>query len=971
MNNSQNFFQLVADFKKNIDWLNEVLLGDENTSVTIDGVTKPTISKDILTKFNKVNKEIDDTIKQLVNSQRSGVVAFLTYAEMLAYSPSESEKKSSFKVTNDSDKEKNGYYTFVSNTVYKKDASLVQNEVDRSNRSDAVSGYAVDVASKSALSTRDMTSSIIHNRLVNAVNGDSASSDAYDMTDYIPVNPGQVITYHGLSSGMTGGAFYDNKKVFHSSFFYPDNEGVNEIRTYTSVVPSGAEYVRASSKKGYLLTIKTPVVSAESIITSNGKNADDTLSYSEYTASLALHNVFDDYPVSPGKNINAENGVVSNNDNYYVTPFIKVKNGESFVFEGYIRSKTGFAGYDKDFRFVAPVILPDAIDPKYNTEYLTEYFFTIDNENIAYIRGCSIKSSDHAFRLLSGLKEKYLGEDVTFNDLTKSFKIFQNQGINSSTGDYFSRDDVHRTDYIPVVSGQKILFAGLARSQVGTAGYNAGKDYVVDLVGETSTGGQEVSSVLIEVPEDVSFIRSSSYNTHPISLMTTVTPGAEGLRDLITFIDLTKSAKIFKNQGINSSTGDYFSRDGVQRTDYISVRPGQRIEFVGKSQLMTGTAGYDINKSYAADLIGQGSTGGKAVYRHIIEIPENVYYLRACSYDPYDFQLNTTLEKVDDAPDSQGSDIVIRISSPTSFFVDSKAFDGSYVSHEFKYVDRPDYTDKGWYSPWVHHNGVTLGQGNFNFIHQVNKDNEVRYVGLMHGCEMFQWAKFFIDGKEFDPRKDTKTLYGSKFRIIFKSKIYAADVSASIAEGSEYTVAKVPLEERTEHYMDCTIEANSKINRYNQLRFMIDDFSFAQCMGAMQQGNKPTFTKFMINDKDAIRNEFVGDMTKALPVSPSTIVMQGIGFGNKNSFADTCTMQGESEGYDYTFTTRLINKNNAHQNRVHFRAWPERSSSTKMYFQPVYTSELEKIYPDCRINVFNTDDLLEVYSETSIDVSKK
>lgn len=49
--NSNNFFQLVADFQKNIDWLNQVLKGGEGDSVVIDSVTKPSISKDIADKW--------------------------------------------------------------------------------------------------------------------------------------------------------------------------------------------------------------------------------------------------------------------------------------------------------------------------------------------------------------------------------------------------------------------------------------------------------------------------------------------------------------------------------------------------------------------------------------------------------------------------------------------------------------------------------------------------------------------------------------------------------------------------------------------------------------------------------------------------------------------------------------------------------------------------------------------------------
>ncbi|HCG7534096.1 TPA: hypothetical protein NJ418_004464 [Vibrio parahaemolyticus] len=58
MENSNNFFQLVAEFQKNIDWLNQILKGGESETITIDGVIKPTISKDIADKWKAIQGAI-------------------------------------------------------------------------------------------------------------------------------------------------------------------------------------------------------------------------------------------------------------------------------------------------------------------------------------------------------------------------------------------------------------------------------------------------------------------------------------------------------------------------------------------------------------------------------------------------------------------------------------------------------------------------------------------------------------------------------------------------------------------------------------------------------------------------------------------------------------------------------------------------------------------------------------------------
>lgn len=123
-----NFSQLVADFEQNVDDLNQVLSGDESSTVTIGGVQKPTISKALQDKWNSIEY---------------GIVVFATHAELDAYTPLATEEKGSFKVTNDPDSSLNGYYSWVSDTTYTKDADLVVNAIDANNTSDAVSGSAV------------------------------------------------------------------------------------------------------------------------------------------------------------------------------------------------------------------------------------------------------------------------------------------------------------------------------------------------------------------------------------------------------------------------------------------------------------------------------------------------------------------------------------------------------------------------------------------------------------------------------------------------------------------------------------------------------------------------------------------------------------------------------------------------------------------------------------------------------------
>lgn len=111
--------------------LTGILTGDENTEVSVDGVTKPSMAKAISDKFT-----------ELLIGQRSGVIVFTNHALLDAYTPTIEQQTSSFKVTNDPMPSKNGYYHWVSGTAYAKDANLSDGVIEPGNV-DAVSGGTV------------------------------------------------------------------------------------------------------------------------------------------------------------------------------------------------------------------------------------------------------------------------------------------------------------------------------------------------------------------------------------------------------------------------------------------------------------------------------------------------------------------------------------------------------------------------------------------------------------------------------------------------------------------------------------------------------------------------------------------------------------------------------------------------------------------------------------------------------------
>lgn len=86
---------------------------------------------------------VQGTLNSLILGQRGGLIAFTTYDLLDAYTPANiAEQVTSYKVTNDPDPSKNGYYHWVSGTAYAKDADLAVGEIAVGNP-DALSGATV------------------------------------------------------------------------------------------------------------------------------------------------------------------------------------------------------------------------------------------------------------------------------------------------------------------------------------------------------------------------------------------------------------------------------------------------------------------------------------------------------------------------------------------------------------------------------------------------------------------------------------------------------------------------------------------------------------------------------------------------------------------------------------------------------------------------------------------------------------
>ncbi|MFH0280462.1 sialate O-acetylesterase [Vibrio alginolyticus] len=74
MESSNNYFELIEWFKINIDWLNKVLKGGELDSISIDGVLKPSITKEFADRFKELQNYIQGRQAYKTKAELDGVV---------------------------------------------------------------------------------------------------------------------------------------------------------------------------------------------------------------------------------------------------------------------------------------------------------------------------------------------------------------------------------------------------------------------------------------------------------------------------------------------------------------------------------------------------------------------------------------------------------------------------------------------------------------------------------------------------------------------------------------------------------------------------------------------------------------------------------------------------------------------------------------------------------------------------------
>ncbi|WP_261890233.1 SGNH/GDSL hydrolase family protein [Vibrio cortegadensis] len=490
--NSNNFFQLVADFQKNIDWLNQVLKGDYGI-INIDGVSKPTITK-----------AIDDAYAGIA-AMVQGRAAYKTKADLPASPPS---GVALAQVWNDPVQDQNGLYGWDGAKWVKSqydNIDQLEREVDiLSSRLDSISFKEVEHGDK-----------LQSGFYISKTDGNEVTYTGWLATPYIPVTPETIVkresdTVVDDSSGAANLAFYDDKQSYLGYF----NTSSNEYSLVVSSLFSGARFIRASSPSYATLSLTTSSQLEAASIEGLIELIDDIDEVVDRGKSTEEKDFFLEDGV--------ENGFIDTLGNFVpaetwrTTAPIAVMPGDVFTRQGYtsdVISPVALYGEDGGFQgrlgSTGGGVVVDVIQIPEGTKF---------------VRASAAETYDYSFvgaptGAASKLKPEALAGYVTVRSIVdKAFSYVENF-------DYFSRGvpgyiDVSgrfvpaanwiATEYIPVSVGDVFTYQGTGSSVVlEVAAYDEQSNYLRAIYDKTNT--QAPIDILIE-DDDIAFIRSSARN---------------------------------------------------------------------------------------------------------------------------------------------------------------------------------------------------------------------------------------------------------------------------------------------------------------------------------------------------------------------------------------------------------------------------------------------------------------------------
>ncbi len=721
--------------------------------------------------------------------------------------------------------------------------------------------------------------------------------------------------------------------------------GTLEGEQFQVLSEDNLEYIRYSHDAGGVATEIGRYPSSNYV-----KNSQETL-YSKFVTGTVI----------TGSLVSSLSGVVSSNSDYNRTDYIPIESEQAFRFEGRALLQSGIAFYDESKVFISGVQAP--VSGVYSSPLGAKYLIACTNVNENPLLEVLIITTGSNNFTVNGESQK-----VQLNTLSESLldlidKTTADDGAIAADGSIASTTAYTVTDYITVDEDSYIEYTGRTVSPyLGVALYDKDKQFISGIANSgdvvslpiRTAGAAYIRACSSNSAANTFTVKTLKYNYN--KLVRSISENVDDL--LLPEINVVSGAIL--EGGYLDANGDLVSSSAYEATEYLGINGKSIFYYTGRViSPAWAIAIYDESLTLIETKVFSGGN-----YENLkVEIDnEDAKYIRACSStgSPEPFALRTLSYNISS---ESKPDIKLLPISATEFDVYQLTEIGEYIVHKFKRRVLPDYSEDGWYSQWVSHNGENIAQGNFNFIHNIDNANESSFVGVGHGCETFSWIRFFVDGKLFDPENDTAQLTGDRFHFQFLSDIYTVDDSASPAG---FAVAALPLEVSTKHYMDCEITKYG-IKRYNKLILQRDNIIFNQLIGAMQQTEQPLINDSLLYNADVpFRIYFPVSNGTPEPLAPDTTTIGGNSLVNG---VDKVTAYGTGNGYSYVVETKAWNADNSKAKDASIRSWTERTSSNKMYFFPEVTSYNASTVGKLATQ-FNSGDVIECYSYTKYGVSK-
>lgn len=592
----------------------------------------------------------------------------------------------------------------------------------------------------------------------------------------------------------------------------------------------------------------------------------------------------------------------------------------------------------------------------------------------------------------------YEVEDVTGEKIQGKYVNSSGSILNLSTSDI--------TDFIEVEENQTIFFSGsTALDQPSVAGYDENKNFVSEIL-----EGGDYNSEKVIIPSGISFIVGNARNETRVptpsvllKIETKNTVTREDIRSLDLRVNEVESVsnnfEPSKNL-INPETiiRGYWDDNGLLKSSANTIRTGLISVLPETNYTISGIGAIGLNKrilcfNESGTLIGSldkitanseprtytTPAGASSVGINIAsitgitdeEINNFKSYImleegsQATVYEKFGTKLkqNALPKDLNKNPDIK----LLGISS-TEFHVHSLTERGDYLVHKFEKIIRPDYADDGWIASDISHKGNLIIQGNFNWIHIVNKTNENQHVGLLHGCETFIDSHFFIDGREFNPADIVgDTIEGKEFSFNWISTMYAAD-SANTTAG-HLVVPQEPLIESTRHYVAGKIKGHSEIEWRNKLMILRDDTSFSKCYIAMLGGYYPYLNRVQYENVENTLNSMDSENGVSV-VAPSTALINDYSFdtadGKRAELAHVAKMWSTEN--NYKVVQEVYNLDNSQQRKMHIQATGAGTNfRKKLYWHPIITTTVAS-RAGVPADVFNEGDVIEGVIKRKITV---